>query len=157
MKLSNKQRLDLLELVNIEIECTQDNIYDAIANNHPKEAEMLKEGLAEVMEMYEIIEESGTLKEYLNESVGEEVDFIIADCDMPATFVWEGGKVEDYFTEAGYEKFKQLLDSQVSRHHTDDTIVEVHCDNEELGRLFVWANAGYVAKTLFNEWFKQDE
>ncbi len=79
-------------------------------------------------------------------------ELIIGDCEMPVGFLWDK---DSRITEAGYLKFKSLMDACYDV--LDNGNIEVFCDDYDLGEIFVYAAAGYINEfdfiTYFNgEW-----
>lgn len=81
---------------------------------------------------------------------GKEMDLelIIGDVDMPASFVWDDRSI---ITEYGVEKFKPIMDAKYKE--LSDGTIEIFCDDDELGEQFCLAAAGYVGNAEFKKLF----
>jgi hypothetical protein len=81
-------------------------------------------------------------------------DVIVGDVEMRHALVWEwGADISEY----GYEKYKALLDSEyeitVGHGHTGYSVIEIFCDDYELGEEFFAAAAGYINSTEYDKIF----
>lgn len=76
-------------------------------------------------------------------------DLIIADSYMPASFIWQMG---DTVTEYGYNKFKELLDSDFTLLSNGN--IQINCNNYIMGEDFVMASAGRIGHYEYNRIFK---
>lgn len=106
----------------------------------------LKIELDKIIEAKPIIMKS--FFDYLKVAEDLDCELIIGDVEMPASFVWDD---ECLITEAGYEKFKPIMDAEYKV--LENGNIEIFCDDDELGEQFSWANAGYVSEKLHNSWF----
>jgi hypothetical protein len=89
--------------------------------------------------------------DFLKSTHDIDCDLIIGDCDMPASFVWynDGDVV---ITEAGYQKFKSLMDSPYEILKNGN--IEIFCDDDALGEKFVYAAAGYISDSDYKLYFE---
>lgn len=87
--------------------------------------------------------------DYLKSGIELDCDLIIGDVDMPASFVWDE---DSRITEAGYQKFKSLMDAPYDVLQNGN--IEIFCDDDKLGGKFVYAAAGYVSEDNYKAWFE---
>ena len=77
-----------------------------------------------------------------------DVDLIIGDVDMPATFVWgEDSIITDY----GIEKYRALMEARYTV--LDNGNIEVHCNDYKLGKEFCLTAAGYIELAEYRKIF----
>jgi stage V sporulation protein G len=79
-------------------------------------------------------------------------DVIVGGAEMNHALVWDiGADITPYC----YEKYAELLDSpcKVHDHGNGYSVIEVFCDNHELGDEFFAAAAGYIADSEYQKMF----
>lgn len=82
-----------------------------------------------------------------------DLDLIIGNCDMEATFVWDSEQY--FFKDAGYEKFKKILDADYKILNNGN--IEIFCDDYKLGNYFTLAMAGYIPSSQYESWIGEWE
>ena len=75
-------------------------------------------------------------------------ELIVADTEMPATFVWNG---DEKISEYGESRFGKLLDSEAVM--LENGNIEIFCNDENMGNSFVWAVAGYINQFEYDRIF----
>lgn len=88
--------------------------------------------------------------DYLKKTKEISCDLIIGGADTEASFEWDHDFTQ--ITEAGYKKFKTIMDAPFEVLPNGN--IEIFCDNDELGNYFSMAHAGYISTTLYNKYFK---
>jgi len=85
---------------------------------------------------------------------GEEIDcdLVIGGVDTPATFVWDEGC---HITDYGVERFKPIMNAEYTRLKNGN--IEIHCDNDKLGKEFCLAAAGYIGEKEYDRLFGNEE
>lgn len=81
---------------------------------------------------------------------GEELDcdLIIGNCDMPASFVWfEDNIITDY----GVNIYRPIMEAEYTR--LENRNIEIHCNDDKLGRKFCMAAAGYIGESEYEKIF----
>ena len=102
-----------------------------------------------------------TFLEYIEKAIKENLEFdaIIGDVDVPATYCFnDDWKITDYCKQ----KYGELLNSEIKLHEGNSVlgytdVVEVFYDDEEMGRQFTMAVAGYVSESEWNRLFIEGE
>ena len=89
-----------------------------------------------------------TFGDFLAKGPWYDGDLIIGGVDMPASFVWDSAIS---MTEYGKEKFRPIMDAKFTVLPNGN--IEIHCDDDELGELFVWAAAGYISDREYRKIF----
>lgn len=89
-----------------------------------------------------------TFLEFLRSKPDIDVDLIIGNRSMPASFVWGEDNI---ITEYGVEKYRPLMEAEYTVLANGN--IEIHCDNYKLGEDFCMAAAGYIGITEYNKIF----
>lgn len=91
-------------------------------------------------------------------------DLVIGDCDMEYSFEWDNagdlhlGIEPNILSKEGYEEFKPIFDAPIKILHSGK-VIEILCDDVELGDTFSASAAGYCGASYYDLWFhnKQKE
>lgn len=105
-------------------------------------------------------ETTGTFAElyYLLAKDGDEAEVIIGDVDMPATLVADESIK---FTPTAYSVFGEVLNAPATLTPSEEmypyNLIEVDCDNYELGENLILALSGYISESQYIELFQEEK